>query len=119
MSPIDVPAVQLSSQVGPLHLASGQSETLHNIVKHAGATEVWLRLRFRSAEEITLTIEDNGAQDFKVTSLAALGEDSLGNLSLRLEARLGIVPTAQRAGDRHDHHFSRAIEESKGPRTWL
>jgi signal transduction histidine kinase len=41
------------------HLFLAARETLHNVVKHAGATEVWLRVRFEN-ETLHLTIEDDG-----------------------------------------------------------
>jgi signal transduction histidine kinase len=34
-------------------------EALHNIVKHAHASEVWLRIR-ASAEKLEIVVEDNG-----------------------------------------------------------
>jgi signal transduction histidine kinase/streptogramin lyase len=85
--PMDVPAVQLPSQVGH-HLSLAVKETLHNIVKHAGATEVWLRLRF-AAEAITLTIEDDGC-GFQSDSPPTLDADGLGNLKARLGSIGGL-----------------------------
>jgi signal transduction histidine kinase len=79
--PLDVPSFPLPSQVGH-HLFLAVKETLHNIVKHAGATEVWLRLRF-AAETLTLTIEDNG-RGFPSESLTVPDADGLGNLHQRL-----------------------------------
>jgi signal transduction histidine kinase/ligand-binding sensor domain-containing protein len=79
--PVEVPAVPLPSEVGH-HLYLAVKETLHNIVKHAGATEVWLRLRLE-AGTITLTVEDNGC-GFKSDCLRAPDADGLGNLTRRL-----------------------------------
>ncbi len=63
-------------------------EALNNIVKHAQATEVWLRLR-TAGESITLVVEDNGRGIQAVGS----GEEDrlnsgsgLGNLGKRLAA---------------------------------
>jgi len=79
--PLEVPAVPLPSEVGH-HLYLAVKETLHNIVKHAGATEVWLRLRLE-AGTIALTVEDNGC-GFKPGCQRAPGADGLGNLTRRL-----------------------------------
>jgi signal transduction histidine kinase len=79
--PEDVPNLPLPSEVGHnLYLAV--KETLHNVVKHAGATEVWLRLRL-AATTITLTIEDNG-RGFQMGEKAEPHADGLDNLSRRL-----------------------------------
>jgi signal transduction histidine kinase/ligand-binding sensor domain-containing protein len=79
--PVDVPTMPLPSDVGH-HLYLAVKETLHNVVKHAGATEVWLRLRL-AAETITLTIEDNGG-GFQTDHKSAPNADGLGNLNRRL-----------------------------------
>jgi signal transduction histidine kinase/ligand-binding sensor domain-containing protein len=79
--PMDVPAMPLPSEIGH-HLYLAVKETLHNIIKHAGATEVWLRVRF-AAETMSLTIEDNG-RGFQSAGLNAPDADGLGNLNLRL-----------------------------------
>ena len=51
-------------------------------VKHAGATEVWLRLKV-SPRELTLVIEDNG-RGFQRGTGTATGEDGLVNLGQRM-----------------------------------
>lgn len=79
--PEDIPARNLSSPVRHhLHLAI--KEALHNIVKHANATEVWLRLKL-SPQEITLIVEDNGS-GFRPNPLP--GQDGLCNLQQRMVA---------------------------------
>jgi signal transduction histidine kinase len=79
--PEDVPNLPLPSEVGHnLYLAV--KETLHNVVKHADATEVWLRLRLEAAT-ITLAVEDNG-RGFRVGEQVPSEADGLGNLSRRL-----------------------------------
>jgi signal transduction histidine kinase/ligand-binding sensor domain-containing protein len=113
--PVDVPAVQLSSQVGH-QLPLAVKETLHNIVKHAGATEVWLRLRFAS-EEITLTIEDNG-RGFQRESLPALDADGLGNLSLRLGSIGGLCQQRSEPGMGTTITLTVPLKK-QGTRTWL
>jgi signal transduction histidine kinase len=77
---VDVPAMPLPSEVAH-HLYLVVKETLHNIVKHAGATEVWLRLSL-AAGTITLTIEDNG-RGFQMNNMPAPDADGLGNLNRR------------------------------------
>jgi ligand-binding sensor domain-containing protein/signal transduction histidine kinase len=56
--PAAIPSVRLSSEVR-YHVFVSTKEALNNIVKHAGATEVWLRLALETRAFI-LTIEDNG-----------------------------------------------------------
>jgi len=79
--PEDVPTLPLPSELGH-HLYLAVKETLHNVVKHANATEVWLRLRL-AAGTITLTIEDNG-RGFQMGDQVPPDADGLGNLSRRL-----------------------------------
>lgn len=79
--PEDIPARSLSSHVRHhFHLAI--KEALHNVVKHASATEVWLRLKL-SPQEITLIVEDNGS-GFRPNPLP--GQDGLSNLQQRMVA---------------------------------
>jgi signal transduction histidine kinase/ligand-binding sensor domain-containing protein len=56
--PDELPDLALTSAIRH-HLYLATKEALHNIVKHAGATEIRLRL-IPSAKELTLLIEDNG-----------------------------------------------------------
>jgi signal transduction histidine kinase len=78
--PVDVPATPLPSEVAhDLYLVV--KETLHNVVKHADATEVWLRLRLE-AGIITLTIEDDG-RGFRTDNTPAVDANGLGNLNRR------------------------------------
>jgi len=67
-------------------------ETLNNIVKHAGATEVWLRLALGD-EEFTLTVEDNGrglpvaGRDTETPTNGRISSGrGMGNLNKRLAA---------------------------------
>lgn len=79
--PEDIPARSLSSHVRH-HLHLSIKEALHNVVKHASATEVWLRMKW-SPEEVTLIVEDNGS-GFRPNSLP--GQDGLSNLQQRMVA---------------------------------
>jgi len=78
--PVDVPAMPLPSEVAH-HLYLVVKETLHNVVKHADATEVWLRLRLE-AGIIMLTIEDNG-RGFQTDNTPAVDANGLDNLNRR------------------------------------
>lgn len=80
--PEEVPTMPLSSEVGH-HLYLAVKETLHNVVKHADATEVWVRLRLAAAT-ITLIIEDNG-RGFQIGDQVPPNADGLDNLNRRLE----------------------------------
>lgn len=57
------------------------TEALHNIVKHAGATEVRLRIASESSE-LTIRIEDNG-RGFEVVARTGTG-NGLGNMRRRI-----------------------------------
>jgi signal transduction histidine kinase len=79
--PMELPTASLPANVRH-HLYLAFKEALHNVVKHAGATEVWLRLKV-SPREITLVIEDNG-RGFRRGTGTATGEDGLVNLGQRM-----------------------------------
>ena len=79
--PMDVPPIPLPPEVGH-HLYLAVKESLHNIVKHSGATEVWLRLRLVEGT-LTLVVEDNG-RGFEINGTVSADADGLGNLSRRL-----------------------------------
>ena len=79
--PIDLPPVKLSAHVRH-QLYLGFKEALHNIVKHAGATEVWVRLSVTNGT-VTLAVEDNG-RGF-AGGAASVAGDGLQNLRQRME----------------------------------
>ena len=79
--PVDVPPIPLPPEVGH-HLYLAVKESLRNIVKHAGATEVWLRLQL-TEETVTLVVEDNGRR-FEINGKVLPGADGLNNLNRRL-----------------------------------
>jgi signal transduction histidine kinase len=56
--PATLPALHVESETR-YNLFLALKETLNNIVKHAHASEVWLRLRLER-DSFTLVIEDNG-----------------------------------------------------------
>ena len=83
---LDLPA-QMSEWTVPAevrhNLFLAFKESLNNIVKHAGATEVWLRLAL-GAEEFTLTLEDNGR------GLTPAGKDNEGQRPGRISSGRGL-----------------------------
>jgi ligand-binding sensor domain-containing protein/signal transduction histidine kinase len=64
------------------HLYFAVKEALHNVIKHSGASEVWLRLTLTS-EWLTFVVEDNG-QGFRPATPGAEG-DGLMNLHQRMK----------------------------------
>ena len=56
--PLEVPALTLSAETRH-HLYLACKEALHNVVKHARATEVWIRFQWNGSS-FELSIEDNG-----------------------------------------------------------
>ncbi|HWD18255.1 MAG TPA: two-component regulator propeller domain-containing protein [Verrucomicrobiae bacterium] len=80
--PMELPPVELAASVRH-QLYLGLKEALHNIVKHARATEVWLRLAVRDGAVIVV-IEDDG-RGFDAAAAPEPGEDGLINLRHRME----------------------------------
>jgi len=89
--PAAVPATPIDAELR-YNLFLALKESLNNIVKHAAATEVWLRLSL-AAGTFTLAVEDNG-HGFEVSNGAKGGVSierlssgmGLPNLKKRLEA---------------------------------
>jgi signal transduction histidine kinase len=79
--PMEVPPIPLPPEVGH-HLYLAVKESLHNVVKHAGATEVWLRLQL-TGESMTLVVEDNG-RGFEIDGKVEADANGLDNLNRRL-----------------------------------
>ncbi len=100
--PLDLPSTPLPANVRH-HLYLALKETLHNVVKHSGASEVWLRLTL-CGRELTLIIEDNG-RGFQPGRCPTQGEDGLANLRQRMTE----------IGGRFDQHS----EPDGGTRTTL
>jgi signal transduction histidine kinase/ligand-binding sensor domain-containing protein len=75
-----VPLCELSANVRH-NLFLVVKEALQNIVKHAGASEAWLRIRFED-EVLTVAVEDNG-RGFE-PGRAGPGADGLRNMRQRL-----------------------------------
>ena len=97
-----LPAWPLPSPVRH-HLYLATKETLHNILKHAAATEVWLRIA-AEAEVLTLTFEDNGkgfeSRTIHPPSAGPLlpDADGLKNLQSRLTQIGGLFEQSSQTG---------------------
>jgi len=80
--PMEVPPIKLPPNVRhQLYLAL--KEALHNVVKHANATEVWVRLEV-ARNSLILSVQDNG-RGFEAGLAAKIGADGLMNLQHRME----------------------------------
>ncbi len=79
--PEDLPVLELPSEVRH-HMYLVVKESLHNIVKHADATEVWLRLRL-TADRLTIIVEDDG-RGWEARQTPAPGADGLENFRRRM-----------------------------------
>ena len=77
--PVEVPAMALPADVRH-HLHLAVKEALHNVAKHAGATEVKLQLSL-TENELTVFIEDDGTG---MANASKLGQDGLMNLAERM-----------------------------------
>ena len=80
--PADLPEQPLSTEARH-QLFLAVKEALNNVVRHSGASEVWVRLGMEHGE-LKLTIADNG---HGIASLAAkgAGHDGLDNIRQRIE----------------------------------
>jgi len=100
--PVNLPAAPVDAELR-YNLFLALKEALNNIVKHAKATEVWLRLRLAPAE-FTLIIEDNGRGLSASSGDTAIGADrlasgyGLGNLGKRLASVGGRCDIRSEAG---------------------
>jgi len=108
--PTEVPELPLSAEMRHnLYLAC--KEALHNIVKHAGASEVSIRLDLNE-KGFTLVIEDDG-QGFVVAVPPARG-NGLSNMRQRLKELHGVccVESAPGRGTRVMFSLPRAADKS-------
>ena len=83
--PLEPPDMPLSAEARH-HLYLAAKEAIHNIVKHAGASNVWIRFALQE-NGFTLEIEDNG-KGFDTTNPPARG-NGLINLHRRLNELRG------------------------------
>jgi ligand-binding sensor domain-containing protein/signal transduction histidine kinase len=93
--PDELPVCSLSSDVRHnVYLAV--RETLNNIVKHSGASEVWFRLR-TTPTTLSIVIEDNGG-GFSPEDRASAG-NGLHNIEKRMKNLGGSFQLTTRPGD--------------------
>jgi ligand-binding sensor domain-containing protein/signal transduction histidine kinase len=78
--PTDLPALPLRADVRH-NVFLALKEAINNILKHSGATEVWLRLALEGST-VRLVVEDNG-QGLPAVAQGRKG-NGLGNMSTRL-----------------------------------
>jgi ligand-binding sensor domain-containing protein/signal transduction histidine kinase len=87
--PVELPLTRVDAELR-YNLFLALKEVLNNIVKHAKATEVWLRLRLAPGR-LTLEIEDNGQGLHSPASTASAERLSSGSGLGNLEKRLSAV----------------------------
>ena len=81
--PTEVPARELSTDLRH-NLFLVIKEALHNIFKHAGATEVWLRV-LADAQALEMVIEDNGR------GFASAPDDALADGLRNMQQRMSEI----------------------------
>ncbi|HZI33642.1 MAG TPA: ATP-binding protein, partial [Candidatus Binatia bacterium] len=86
--PLHLPATHVDAELR-YNLFLALKEALNNVVKHARATEVWLRLRMEP-KSLTLIVEDNG-QGISTTGATENERLSSGSGLGNLEKRLAAV----------------------------
>ncbi len=81
--PAQLPAVTIPPEVRH-NVFLAFKEAVNNVVKHAQATEVWIRLRLRP-DRFTLSVEDNGCGLGGPDATAATARNGLRNMRKRME----------------------------------
>lgn len=71
-------------------------EAMHNLLKHSGATEAWLRIRMEGGE-LRITLRDNG-RGFDPATAAAAGGNGLANMRTRITRAGGRLEWRTRPG---------------------
>ena len=99
--PLELPAVALDSAFRK-NLFLAVREALTNVVKHAAATEVWLRVRIAGGK-LVLEVEDNGRGVSEAPAPVPAahlpsGGNGLRNLRRRMEDIGGQLELNSRAG---------------------
>ena len=110
--PVELPGWRLSADVRQ-HLFLAVKEALNNVAKHAGAAEVWLRVRWQTPH-LTLIIEDDGV------GLPAGADipkgNGLANMQHRL-AQLGGHARVERGPERGTRVILQVpVADPEGPR---
>ncbi|MBM3848267.1 MAG: histidine kinase, partial [Verrucomicrobia bacterium] len=86
--PADLPEHQLPTECRH-QLFLSVKEALNNVVRHSGATEVWLRLGLKDGE-LRIIVADNG-RGMAPASDGAGSHDGLGNIRKRVESLGGTL----------------------------
>ncbi len=97
--PVSLPALRVEAELR-YNLFLALKEALNNVVKHAQATEVWLRLKL-DGPQLTLHVEDNGRGIAEASGADAnrlRSGHGLGNLARRLESVGGHCTIHSEAG---------------------
>ena len=98
--PVSLPVMRVDAELR-YNLFLALKEALNNVVKHAKATEVWLRLKVET-NSFTLSVEDNGSGLTTVsttpTSDRLASGSGLANLKKRLDAIGGDCTVQSRTG---------------------
>ena len=93
--PAHLPATAIPPDVRH-HAFLAFKEAVNNVVKHAHASEAWIRLRL-TPENFILEIEDNGRGPGDVNSKAAQMRNGLRNMKKRMDdigGEFSIAPGA-------------------------
>jgi signal transduction histidine kinase/ligand-binding sensor domain-containing protein len=114
--PMTLPVLRVEAELR-YNLFLALKETLNNIVKHAQASEVWLRLKLEG-NHLTLIVEDNG----RGLAVAGVAETDrlrsgygLGNLARRLESVGGRCAVHSEGGRGTRVEFSAALQGEPSP----
>ncbi|MEI9960147.1 MAG: ATP-binding protein [Limisphaerales bacterium] len=81
--PTQLPALTIPPEVRH-NVFLAFKETVNNVVKHAHASEAWIRLRLQP-EDFTLEVEDNGHGMKDMNTAAAQTRNGLRNMRKRME----------------------------------
>ena len=114
--PDELPAAEMPSTTRH-HLYLAVKEALNNVVKHAGATEVWLRLKC-GEDTLSLTVEDNG-RGFDQAGFAAKADwhspsrrgNGLQGMEKRMRAVDGTFEQISRVGSGTVTRFTVALQK--------
>jgi signal transduction histidine kinase/ligand-binding sensor domain-containing protein len=115
--PVTPPDVRVEAELR-YNLFLALKETLNNIVKHAKASEVWLRLKLED-RQLTLVIEDNGrgisADSGSADADRLRSGYGLGNLLRRLESVGGHAAINSEVGRGTRVELKATLKQSASP----
>jgi ligand-binding sensor domain-containing protein/signal transduction histidine kinase len=117
--PVTLPAARVEAELR-YNLFLALKETLNNVVKHAHATEVWLRLHIKP-DTFTLIVEDNGRGLPVAGGVAGIRADrlaagsGLANLGKRLAAVAGRCEIHSQPGHGTRVEMTAALNPAASP----